>query len=1247
VKQLSKAFYGRAFARASPFLISFAVFAACSLTFGMALAQFPARQYVPGVVVLECVRGSPEEACLIQDGTNPACPVNAKVGRPFIGVSAEGFHPGCQPPPGFTATNLAVNCLWREANGSVANNGVACILGGCPANSKTTPDGDCVCNAGFKREDNSNTCVPNLPLAKNNGVCTVASARGGSSVGNPCNPATGNKFEQQLVYRGLGGFELTLSFNSFDVSALRFGIHWRDSFDRRVSLVGTTAVAFRADGQALRFIRNGAAWVTDADTADRLTELQNALGARTGWQFAAANGDELETYDAAGRLIVIRSRAGLTQTLTHSDGTGGPNGGFLLDPNGDATTTTLPAGLLIRASDHFGRVLSFGYDNSSRVTKLIDPAGGVYRFIYAGGNLSTITFPDSVARTYVYNEPAHTGGADLPDALTGIIDENGDRFATFQYDAQHRAITTEHAGGAMRHALSYGTGSTTVTGPLGAVREYGFTTLFDVSKTTGIGGAACPECGPASQSFDANGNVATRVDWNGNRTDYAYDLARNLETSRTEGLTSTGGTTPQTRTISTRWHPLFRLPIAVAEPLRITSSVYDQDGSQCGAPGALCVRSIQATTDTDGSTGFSATPSGAPRTSTYTYNANGSLLSVDGPRTDVSDITSYAYYGNDDADPGKRGNVRTITNAAGHQTSFTAYNAHGQPLTIVDANGLTTTLTYDARQRLRTRKEGNEVTSYDYDNLGQLRRVTLPDGSFLSYAYDAAHRLTSIEDNLGNRIVYTLDAMGNRTLEEVRDPTNQLAQTRSRVISNLNRVFRELGAQNQTTEYAYDDQGNVLTVKDPLNRVTTNQYDALNRLRKVISSAPILAVTQYGYNGLDALTSVTDPRGLVTSYSVDGLGNLVQQVSPDTGTTINAYDAAGNVLSQTDAKNQSTRYAYDALNRVTVITLHDGSRQSYAYDQGSNAVGRLSSITETNVANLVTSSIAYTYDLHGRVISETRTIAGAAHVTAYRYDGFGRLDQLTYPSGRMVNYSFDPVGRVSAMTTTKSGGQPQTLVSGVAYHPFGGVKSYIFGNGQVYSRSIDHDGRIASYTLGTQSFVIGYDEASRIRVISETGNPTNTNAYDYDSLDRLTSAVVPGTTYSYDYDAVGNRLTRLAGSSVHTYAYSPTSNRIDSITQSSGPIRNFVFDPNGSTTADGVNTYGYDARGRMVQAASAIGITDYQVNALGQRIRKTNSLGDTVFHYDTQGRLIAETEAGGALKREFIYLGDIPVGVVQ
>lgn len=786
-----------------------------------------------------------------------------------------------------------------------------------------------------------------------------------------------------------------------------------------------------------------------------------------------------------------------------------------------------------------------------------------------------------------------------------------------------------------------------VTDALGTVRTYAYTSTNNVYRNTTITQPKAVGTGTvqSARGYDANGNVTFRRDFNGNRTNYTYDLARNLETSRTEGLTSTGATTPQTRTITTQWDTNFRLPTAIAEPLRITTNVYDADGTACGARGALCSRTVQATTDANGSQAFSAMPTGSPRAWSYTYNANGSVLTVNGPRTDVSDVTAYSYYTDTDPEIGKRGNFSSVTNAAGHVTSITAYNDHGQPLTILDQNAVTTTLAYDERLRLTTRTVGSETTSYEYDGVGQLTKITLPDGSFLTYSYDAAHRLTGMQDNQGNSIVYTLDAMGNRTAEQVLDPGSNLKQTRSRVFNNLNRLFREIGASSQTTEYVYDNHGNVTSVKDPLNKVTANAYDALNRLRQVTD--PGSGVTQYTQNGLDALTSVKDPRNLTTTYTVDGLGNLTLQQSPDTGITAKTYDAAGNLLTQTDAKAQVTSYAYDALNRVTLITFHDGSKQAYAYDQGTNGVGRLSSITETNPAMQVTNQIAYAYDSHGRVTSETRTLGGQAYVTAYGYDGSGRMSGMTYPSGRTVSYSFDSLGRVSGLNTTPTGGSQQIVVQNVTYHPFGGVTGYTFGNSQAYTRAVDQDGRIASYSLGGASYSVGFDSASRITGIAEVGNPSNANSYGYDALDRLTSGVLPSTSYGYSYDAVGNRVTKAAGANTDTYAYGGSSNRLVSVTPNSAPVRNFSFDANGSTNADGLNTYAYDTKGRMVQAVSPIGTTSYHVNALGQRVRKTNSLGDTIYHYDTRGRLIAETDPAGSVVREFIYLGDIPVGVAQ
>lgn len=1094
--------------------------------------------------------------------------------------------------------------------------------------------------------------------------CTFTKQKGkGNScnlLSNPCDIGNGNKFQTETVYRSStrSGLDLVLSYNSkqgihyFQVGP--FGAKWTSRYSVAVkdTLQAMVAVS-RPDGRELEFAPppSGTLYLKDPDVNETLERRVNHAGATTGWRLSDPHTDEFEEFDATGRLLLVRDRAGRQLTMTYS------------------TTATPPAiapaaGLVISVADHLGRQLGFTYNAQGHVAKLIDPAGGETLFQYDGvsgpagsKNLTRITFPDLKTRVFHYGEAAHiNGGAAcanpspiFPNALTGLTDENGVRYSTWTYQCDGRVATSEHAGGIGKYAFSYGNGVRSWVDPLNTSRSMSTASVNGVTRNFGTTQPSASGTGTSANgaTYDANGNLSSHTDYKGNRTNYAYDFARNLETSRTEGLTSTGGTTAQTRTISTQWHPTFRLPTALAEPLRITTNVYDLDGTQCGARGALCSKTLQPTTDASGAQAFSATPNGTPRTWTYTYNADGNVLTMNGPRTDAADVSTYTYYTDNEVQPGKRGNVATITNALGHTTNIMAYNAHGQPLVIVDPNGLTTTLTYDLRQRLKTRAVGDEITSYDYDFVGQLNRVTLPDGSFLSYSYDDAHRLTGMQDILGNRIAYTLDVMGNRTQEQAFDPAGQFAQTRSRVFDNLNRLFRELGAENQTTEYAYDEQGNVTGIKDPLNRVTSNQYDALNRLRQVTSPAPSSAVTRYGYNGLDALVEVTDPRSLVTGYAVDGLGNLNVLRSPDTGSTTNTYDAAGNLLTQTDAKGQSTRYVYDALNRVTLITFHDGSTQAYAYDLGPNGIGRLSSISETNADNQTTNLIAYAYDAHGRVTAETRNVGGMQYAVGYRYDAAGRLDQVTYPSGRTASYSFDALGRVNAITTSKPGEQPQSVVSNVAYHPFGGVTGFTFGNGQVYTRGVDLDGRIASYTLGSQSFAIGYDSANRISFITGIASAANGITYGYDELDRLTTASLPGTPYSYSYDAVGNRLSRTAGSSTHIYSYSQTSNRIASITPSSGPIRNFTFDANGSTTADGLNTYAYDVRGRMVQATSTLGATSYQVNALGQRIRKTNSLGDTVFHYDGHGRLIAETSVSGVVKRELIYLGDIPVGVVQ
>jgi YD repeat-containing protein len=455
------------------------------------------------------------------------------------------------------------------------------------------------------------------------------------------------------------------------------------------------------------------------------------------------------------------------------------------------------------------------------------------------------------------------------------------------------------------------------------------------------------------------------------------------------------------------------------------------------------------------------------------------------------------------------------------------------------------------------------------------------------------------------------------------------------VIGMMSASLSQAQTQNSTTNFVYDTLGNLTQVTDPLNHVTKYAYDALNR-RSTITNATN-AIARNSYDGLDQLTSVTDQRNVVTTYSIDGLGNLTQTSSADTGITVNTYDEVGNVKTSTDAKGQTTSYQYDVLNRVTSIAYSDGGAVSYQYDQGANAIGRLSSLSDS------IGSISYAYDLHGRLLTETRVFGNGTYVTTYRYDEVGRLAGITYPSGRIIDYVRDAMGRISQISSTK-GVEVLPLVTQVLYQPFGPAKAVTYGNGQQYQRGFDLDGRITSFTLGNQTQAITYDAASRITSIADQANAATGNTYGYDVLDRLTSYISPSVGQSYAYDAVGNRTQKSINSSVTNYGYPATSNRLNQ-----AGAQAITTDANGSITSNIRNQFSYDARGRMVSATTSIGLVQYRINALGQRVQKTTPSQSTVFHYDSGGKLISETTTVGTTSStvDYVYLGDLPVAVLK
>jgi YD repeat-containing protein len=1112
----------------------------------------------------------------------------------------------------------------------------------CPTGSSefTTPSGEVKC------------ARPAQNVAPPCETCDgTVSNLGSTRFGNPIQIGTREKvqFETDYVgltlrfqraYRGLGGF---IPANGQTLQPRALGQKWTHTYDRRVypypNNAYVLAAVLRPDGDIRYFKLNGREKLNLGPSA--LLEPLYSGGTLTGWRLTSAD-NEIELYDASGVLLSVNTKGAL-QTMGYSDGTTPPS----IAPG---------PGYLIQVTDYGGRTLGLRYDSAGRLTKMIDPAGAEYLYAYdeassvlrSGelpvGDLTSVTYPSLTTpaprRIYHYNEPAHydpppliSGTTIFTHGLTGITDENGVRYATYKYsnDINARAYQSYNGNGLNNFVLgqSGAVGNVVNRPSFGLWRGYvfqsstGAPTIAGATRITEISqvcGNANPNCGAVSYlQYDSNGYLQSRDNFRGFRTTYTWDTNRNLETQRVEA-----SGTAVARTITTQWNPIFASPSLITETGRTTGYTYDPNGNVL----------TKTVTDT-------ALP--RTRTWTYTYNANGQVLTADGPRTDISDVTTYGY-------DSVTSNLVSITNAANQITSITSHDQHGRPLTIVDPNGLTTTLTYHPRGWVTSRTSGNETTAYEYDNVGNLTKVTVPDASFLTYSYDDAHRLTEIQDNLGNRITYTLDNVGyNRTREDVRDPSSNLVQTRSRVFNVLSVLTREIGGTNpsaQITQYTHDNEWNVSRITAPLSRITDQIYDELNRLTQTTQTVgPGSVTTSYGYNARDQLTSVTDPRGNVTTYVVDALDNLRQLINPDTGTAVNTFDDAGNVLTSRDAKNQTTTYQYDALNRLTRATYQDGSEVQYGYDSGVNGKGRLTSITENAAGGAMTTQVLYGYDAHGRLVTETRTIGSATFVTQYGYDSAGRMNSITYPSGRTVNYTFDSVGRILTVNTTPAGGSAQPVVSNITYQPFGPIKSFTFGNGQAYTRSIDLDGRIASYTLGGTTYMVGFDDASRITSIVNSGVPADARSFGYDTLDRLTSTLTPSTNFGFTFDANGNRITKTVGTVTKTYTYPATNNKLTSIT--GGGTQSFVHDANGSITSDATNTFTYDTRGRLTQAATALGNVTYGLNALGQRYAKTLQGVTTLFHYDKEGRLIAESDPAGGTKREYLYLGDIPVGVIQ
>ncbi len=1141
---------------------------------------------------------------------------------------------------------------------------------------------------------------PGYDMGKNAGGCDCDGGNGhtggnrpGSAVkADPINTATGNKFEQETDYVTHSDW---LTFRRFynslaAINPTTLGTIWRHSFDRSLQFSSPYKINhYRPDGRFETFNKANGVWVGDASVADTLSQQNNASGNPIGYTVVIAATRQTEQYSPAGLLQSITDQDGKVTTLIYST-------------SSTPASVAPSAGLLLTVTDPQGRTLNFTYTSTGQLNTVTQPDSGVLTYGYdSSGDLTSVQYPDGKTRQYIYNESALTGGTNLPGSLTGTIDELNTRYESTTYNSNGWA-TSEYRGAAGAGidlaSVVYGTTNTstgvtpaTLTTPLGATSNLGFQNALGALKVNG-GSAPCGDaCNQpwSAQTYDANGYPASVTDFNNVTTKTTYD-ANGLLDQQIDAF----GTVNQ-RTTTTTWNTALRVPLTqtVQNNNGVTAASTAWVYNARGQATARCEIDPTVSAAASYSCGSAANaPIGVRQTRTTYCDAVdttqcpliGLLLTRTGPRTDLTQTTSYAYY-LDDTSTHRHGDLKTVTDALGHVTTLASYDGAGRITRTNGPNSSVTDYTYTPRGWLASRTVrfnpdgsadmyNDATTKITYTAYGAVQTIRDADGVKTTYGYDAAHRLTTITDALGNVLQYTLDASGNPTAEKTfATGSSTPSRTLTRTFNTLGQLTQVVDGLNHTVFDAsasgsYDGNGNLLQSNDANGIVHQQSYDALNRLVQSIDNlngadtATRNTTTIQSWDALDRLTKVTDPSNLTTTYGYDGLSNLISLSSPDSGTSYASFDAAGNTLSRTDANGITVSHSYDALDRRLSDSYADSTlNASYYYDDPdsvvscsapdfpANPIGHLTRIVEATVTT------TWCYDHNDHLAQQAQLTAGHTDLTWFYFSGAGRLEGRLAPDNVGVSYNYDSAGRVINVIippgqTLPNGASP---VQQITYLPFGPITSYRLNHfNQIITRSYDANYALTDITSAALNLHFARDPLGNIIAEGNTaGASPAVESYSYDPLNQLKAITQGSTTVeSFSYNPTGDRLSKTAaGLATGTYLYTSGTHQLASI---NGISR--ANDANGNTTGSvvGGNTYGfgYNGRNRMTVAqANGATVGTYLYNALGQRIQKTTTAPTATtqrYFYDEQSHLIGEYTVGGS-NRDTIWLGDMPVATVD
>lgn len=624
------------------------------------------------------------------------------------------------------------------------------------------------------------------------------------------------------------------------------------------------------------------------------------------------------------------------------------------------------------------------------------------------------------------------------------------------------------------------------------------------------------------------------------------------------------------------------------------------------------------------------------------------------------------------------------TNGETKRTS--AYYANGQLARQTDALGNITKYEYGYLNKVtktytpfNTKSDGSvnySVTKNQYDKNGNVtlakQTVQKQDSDTVKYSvtenqYNAQGLLTQVTlsgtgSSEKNITQYFYNNAGIQTkmytgLSSANDTDYMTTNYEYDAWGHLVRTTDSTGYNSGAT--TYDLNGNALTVTDANGNVTTNTYDALNRVltaNTVCSDTSKNVSKSYVYDNMGRVRSKT-ANGVQTSYQYDSLGRVYQELSPKSfkgyfyegvsqyakeqlvginhqtmySSTQYEYDAEMRIAQVKESGNLTATYTYDANGNKVSETLANGVVSTYSYN-GCNKVTKL--VTKSGNSDI--SSYEYSYYLDGSDACKVRNENGTIETTSYDYDGLKRLTKEFISNGKTADtYSYE-------------------------YDDYGNRSKMVANGSEEYETVYD-------YTVNGKYTALLQKE---IKTVEETSNTTVSDGLAISPTDLITSTAADAKTEetAYSYDANGNQITKTAESKTETNTYDGLNQLIgftDGETTASykynadglrtsktvnGKTINHIWDGNKQIVVDMDDSDWYSAevyvRGTNLLAKfskqSGNVKTDYQYytqNAHGDVVNLTDSTGAITksYKYDAFG---VEQNVDDADDNAFRYCGE-------